>query len=271
MPRTGAPTPRDCVRALWLLGLVGPVSREEVTSAWRGRVARTHPDRFATSAAKVEAAEVLTRALNDARTTLVAWIDSGREWPQPGGPREVRFDEPEPWPERREPTGPAPVCRHTGLRAGDHVRLWPYDGELLEVTGTEVDGPEQPVWVLLRDAPAGRAELVRLAAFSCPVCGLCAGPDVEDATIRPCPDCLVDLRRLEQRAGEGVRIRRAIEARAEAGIAVAQTLHDGRLLDRARERRRWARRLRDVGPDDLHAALLGAFGRAWERWGSPVA
>jgi hypothetical protein len=267
--RAGQSTGRDCARALWLLGLAPPVTRDEVTVAWRERVARTHPDRYATAPAKAEAAAVLTRALNDARRVLNGWIDERREWPSAGaGP--VIFDPPDPWPERPPADEPTQVCRRTGFRAGDRVRLWPYDADVHEVTGTEVDGVDGPVWVLLADAPANRAERVRLAAFGCPVCGACAGPEVDDPAVRPCPDCLVDLRRLEDRPAEATRIRRAIEARSEAGLATAHDIGDDRLVDRARERQRWARRLRDAGADDLHAALLAAFGRAWERWGSPV-
>ena len=258
------------MRALWLLGLAPPVDVREVNAAWRGRVARTHPDVHASAPSKVAAAETLTRALNDAKDTLLAWIEADLEWPT--GSTTVRFDEPDPWPEREPAPHEAPICLRSGLRAGDRVRRWPYDGlELSVVTGTETDTPGGTTWVLLAGEQAERMERVRLAAFSCPVCGGCSGPDVDEATLRPCPDCLVDLRRLERRPEEADRIRRAIEARAEAGIATAQSLLDGRLGDRARERRRWVRRLRPAGPDDLHAALLGAFSRAFERWSSPAA
>jgi hypothetical protein len=148
------------------------------------------------------------------------------------------------------------------------VRLWPFDGEVETVEGTETDVRDRSTWVRLRDRDgAVRADRVRLAAFSCPACGACAGPVVEEPSVRPCPDCLIDLRRLERSPAEAPRIRRAIEARARAAESVAGGLGDHRLEDRARERRRWARRLALAGPDDLHAALLGAFGRAWERWG----
>jgi len=131
--------------------------------------------------------------------------------------------------------------------------------------------PDEPVWVLLEGASAVRADKIRLAAYGCPICGFCAGPRVDTPVVRPCPPCLVDLRRLERRASEADRIRRAIEARAEAGIAEAQSLGDRSLLDRARDRRRWVRRLREAGPDDLYAALLSAFTRAFERWHAPAA
>ena len=266
---------RECARALWLLGLVPPVSTREVNAAWRARVARTHPDLHAATTKKVDAAETLTRALNEAKDTLLRWIEEGLPWPDPaGGPTVVRLDanEPEPWPEREPEPDVARFCPRTGLRGGDRVRVWPYEGDVLEIVrGTESDGADGPVWVLLDGATAVKADRVRLAAYGCPVCGFCAGPQVPEPVIRPCPDCLVDLRRLERRPAEADRIRRAIEARAEAGIAEAQSLGDRSLLDRARDRRRWVRRLREAGPDDLYAALLSAFTRAFERWHAPAA
>ena len=268
MPRAST-TARDCRRALWLLGLAPPVDAREVNASWRARVALSHPDLHAGTPAKAEAAEKLTRALNDARDVLLAWIASGRPWPE--ADKAVRFDQPEPWPERTPPPEEAPICRVTGLRAGDRVRTWPYDGDLLVVAGTERDVASGQVHVLFTDVAAERAERVRLAAFACPVCGVCAGPSVDDLAVRPCPDCLVDLRRLEHSPAEAIRVRRAIEARAEAGLASARSLHDARLVDTATQRRRWARRLRAATDEDLHAALLGAFGRAYERWGAPVA
>jgi hypothetical protein len=61
-------------------------------------------------------------------------------------------------------------------------------------------------------------------------------------------------------------VRAAIEARAQAGRAAADDLENLWLLERADDRARWARGLRRAGPDDLTAALLGAFSRAFERW-----
>jgi hypothetical protein len=144
--------------------------------------------------------------------------------------------------------------------------VWPYDGPLERVTGTERDVRGGQVWVLLAGAGAARAERVRLAAFGCPVCGLCEGPAGVEVVVRPCPHCLIDLRRLESRPAEATRVRSAIEARATAGRATAEALAEPSLMDRAAERRRWARRLRPASDEDLHAALLAAFGRAFERW-----
>ena len=266
---------RECARALWLLDLVPPVGAREVNAAWRARVARTHPDLHGSATRKAKAAEMLTRALNEAKDTLLQWIEEGLDWPRPaGGPVVVRLDtsDPEAWPVREPEPDVARFCPRTGLRGGDRVRIWPYEGDLLEtVRGTESDGDDEPVWVLLEGASAVRADRIRLAAYGCPICGFCAGPRVDSPVVRPCPPCLVDRRRLERRASEDDRIRRAIEARAEAGIAEAQALGDHSLLGRARERRRWVWRLREAGPDDLYAALLAAFTRAFERWHAPAA
>src|SRR6478672_238346 len=110
----------ECARALWLLGLQPPVERDELARAWKARVARTHPDLHLSSEQRSEAATVLTRALNDARDTVAAWIDSGREWPQPAmGGRTVPA-QPVSQPDPEPPA--AAVCKHTGLRAGDRVR-----------------------------------------------------------------------------------------------------------------------------------------------------
>ena len=267
MPQTRQLSGRACARALWLLGLTPPVTDAQLTAAWRARISKAHPDVHATSAERTDAANVMTRALNDARAVVAEWIASGRDWPDGRGRQVVSLaDEPEPWPEREPEPAPAPVCRHTGLRRGDRVRLWPYDGALERVTGTERDVRGGQVWVLLAGAGAARAERVRLAAFGCPVCGLCEGPADTDVVLRPCPHCLVDLRRLESRPAEAARVRSAIEARATAGHATAESLGEPSLIDRAAERRRWARRLRHASPDDLQAALLAAFGRAFERW-----
>jgi hypothetical protein len=121
------------------------------------------------------------------------------------------------------------------------------------------------------DRPPVGAHRVRLAAFSCLVCGACGGPAVEQPALRPCPECLTDLRRLEQDAAEADRIRRAIEARAAAGIAAARIAGDRRLEDRARARRRWARSLAGAEADDLQRALLGRFTQAYDAWGAASA
>jgi hypothetical protein len=264
MPRRS--TDRECARALWLLGLAPPVTSDDLTTAYRARISQAHPDRHVGSAERSQAANTLTRALNDARAVVTEWIGAGREWPAPPAAANGSWPAPRPRP-AAEPPAPAPVCRRTGLRAGDRVRVWPYDGDPHTVAGTIV-GPSRysPAWVVLADGAEVPADRVRLAAFACPVCGICAGPADDHPVVRPCPECLVDLRRLERRASEAARVRSAIEARAQAGMAAADGLGDDRLAERARDRRGWARRLRSAEPDDLHAALLSAFTNAFDRW-----
>ncbi len=269
------PTERDCARALWLLGLQPPVNERQLRSAFKARLLRSHPDLHADSDDRTRAATVLTRALNDARAVVAGWIESERPWPKPGLAGEVDdWDEPpleDDDEDRPPPPEPAPVCRHTGLRAGDRVRVWPYDEDVearLEVVaGTDHHPGAQTTWVQLAGGGGTRSDRIRLAAFSCPVCGMCEGPRVSEPTIRPCPACLLDLRLLENRPGEARRIRSAIEARSQAGVAIAKGLADGSMYDRARDRNRWARRLAEAEPDDLRAALLSAFTNAYDRWG----
>jgi hypothetical protein len=257
----------ECARALWLLGLQPPVEPDELARAWKQRVARSHPDLHALSETRSEAATVLTRALNDARDTVAAWIETGREWPEPSmGGRRLRRP---PAPAAR--AAEATVCHRTGLRAGDRVRVWPYDADPLIVRGTELESAGGVVWVLLEGDQAAPADRVRLASFSCPVCGACDGPAGEPVVTRPCGDCLLDLRRLDHRPADAARIRSAIEARSEAGRATARGLDSEWLAQRAVERGRWARRLKMASPDDLRAALLSAFTQAFERWSSPAA
>jgi hypothetical protein len=266
------PSRRDCARALWLLGLEPPVTPAAVATAWRERVARAHPDRHEEASGRRDAAETLTRALNEARDVLVAWIEAGREWPAPLGrrpdpaPNAPSADPDEP---RRDASAPR-VCPQTGFLPGDRVRVWPYHGGVELVEDVEYDEEGSAVRVRLVGGPSARTQRVRLAAFSCLVCGACAGPAVEAPTLRPCPDCLADLRRLEQDAGDAPRIRRAIETRATAGVAAARALRDQRLENRARSRRRWARLLAHAEPDELHQALLERFSRAYEAWGEPL-
>jgi hypothetical protein len=260
MPRRTSP--RDCARALWLLGIEPPVTSAQLQAAYRARIAQAHPDLHLDSEARTEAANVLSRAINEARDLVSDWIAADRDWPALAGSRAASRSPAPPDPM------PAPVCRRTGLRAGDLVRVWPYDGDVEVVAGTEIDG--ERAWVILRDRGAVRADRVMLAAYQCPACGRCAGPAVERPVLRPCPECLADLRALERRPDETRRVRSAIEARAEAGLAEARVLRDERLEQRAESRRRWARGLRRAGPDDLRAALVSAFTNAFDRWTAPV-
>src|SRR5512133_2134025 len=122
MPRRSSP--RDCARALWLLGIEPPVTPPQLQAAYRARIAQAHPDLHLDSEARTEAANVLSRALNEARDLVSEWIASDRSWPALAGSAHVARNPPAPDPV------PAPLCRRTGLRSGDLVRVWPYDGDV---------------------------------------------------------------------------------------------------------------------------------------------
>src|SRR5919204_2333140 len=138
-------SPRDCARALWILGLEPPVSGAQLQAAYRARVARAHPDLHADSEARSEAANVLTRALNAARDLVAEWITAGRDWPMQTAAGVTHA----PAPRGPDPAA-APVCRRTGLRPGDLVRVWPYDGPPEVVAGAPGGGPPRPAGGILR-------------------------------------------------------------------------------------------------------------------------
>jgi hypothetical protein len=272
------PTARDTVRALWLLGLREPADVEEIRSAWKQRVAQAHPDRRLENN---EAATRLTAAFNDARDVCERWAESGLPWPEPG-PRVVRLDSPDedgpprddepderPEPVRRVPTADEERGeRRASLRPRDRVR--PADGgdglwRVLRVTAADTAGP---VLVELEDGGTRDASELELAAYGCPVCGLCAGPAVEQPGHRPCPDCLTDLRRLEREPGSVEAVLTALQARARRGVRIADELGDHGLGEEARERVRWSAGVRRRPREERRGALLAAFAHAFALWGN---
>src|SRR5256885_1071026 len=78
-------SPRDCARALWLLGIEPPVTPAQLQAAYRARIAQAHPDLHLDSEARTEAANVLSRALNEARDLVAEWIAADRSWPALAG------------------------------------------------------------------------------------------------------------------------------------------------------------------------------------------
>jgi hypothetical protein len=269
------PTARDTVRALWLLGLREPADIEEIRNAWRDRVAQAHPDRRLDNN---EAATRLTAAFNDARDICERWAVSGLPWPEPG-PRVVRLYDPDadeevfaddepPAPPKRVPTPEEERGeRRAGLRPGDRVRA--IDGEdvwrVRRVTAPDITGP---VTVELEDGAARDASTLELAAYGCPVCGLCAGPAVEHPGRRPCPDCLAALRRLEREPGSVETVLSELQTRARRGVRVADELGDHGLGENARERIRWSDGVRRRPREERRGALLAAFAHGFAVWGN---
>jgi hypothetical protein len=270
------PTARDTVRALWLLGLREPADVDEIRAAWRDRVAQAHPDRRRDNN---EAATRLTAAFNDARDICERWAESGLPWPEPG-PRVVRLfeqdatdefepdaDEP-PAPPKRVPTAEEERGeRRAALRPGDRVR--PADGDevwrVRRVTASDTTGP---VTVELEDGRSLDASTLELAAYGCPVCGLCAGPAVEHPGRRPCPECLAALRRLEREPGSVETVLSELQTRARRGVRIAAELSDHGLGENARERIRWSDGVRRRPREERRGALLAAFAHGFAVWGN---
>jgi hypothetical protein len=264
------------VRALWLLGLREPQDVEEIRTAWKNRVAQAHPDRRLDNN---EAATRLTAAFNDARDICERWAESGLPWPEPG-PRVVRLYEPDEGadtardvdepsaPARRVPT-PAEERgeRRAGLRPRDRVRT--IGGEdvsrVRRVTADDITGP---VIVELEDGTTQDASALELAAYGCPVCGLCAGPAVEHPSRRPCPDCLAALVRLEREPGSVETVLSELQTRARRGVRIADELGDHGLGESARERIRWSEGVRRRPREERRGALLAAFAHGFAIWGN---
>jgi hypothetical protein len=267
------PTARDTIRALWLLGLREPVDVEEIRTAWKNRVAQAHPDRRLDNN---EAATRLTAAFNDARDVCERWAASGLPWPEPG-PRVVRLwqdgadevveDDDEPAPRRRVPTPEEERGeRRAGLRPGDRVR--PVGGDDVWRVGRVTADAIGPVTVELEDGRLLDASTLELAAYGCPVCGLCAGPAVEHPGRRPCPDCLAALRRLEREPGSVETVLSELQTRARRGVRIADELSDHGLGENARERVRWSDGVRRRPREERRGALLAAFAHGFAVWGN---
>jgi hypothetical protein len=265
------------VRALWLLGLREPQDVEEIRLAWKNRVAQAHPDRRLENN---EAATRLTAAFNDARDICERWAESGLPWPEPG-PRVVRLDGPPEdadWPAADDDDRPAPVRRvptaeeergerRASLRPRDRVRAGDGD-EVWRVVRVTADDTTGPVLVELEGGDVREASTLELAAYGCPVCGLCAGPAVEHPGHRPCPDCLVALRRLEREPGSVEAELSALQTRARRGVRIAAELGDHGLGEEARERVRWSEGVRRRPREERRGALLAAFAHAFAVWGN---
>ena len=261
------PTARECARALWLLGLTSPEGVEEVRAAWKARVAQSHPDRRSD---RPHAATRLTAAFNDARDVLERWSASGRAWP---APRRSRRDESDGGgsPVRRPDARAAELLRVTGLRSGDAVRVGDR-GPVRDVAGLEVgDGG---IAVTLDDGSVHHPRELVPVGYACPVCGHFE-PPLEPVRRRPCTACLRELSRLDQSDTGVDRALGSVLARAEDAIKHARGLEGAPVMELARERAGWVRRLRRRPREERPGALLAAFAHAYALWagmpGSPPA
>lgn len=256
----GTPTITQCARSLWLLGLDWPESADEITAAWKQRVARAHPDRHSERSA---AATRLTAAFNEAREICEWWLEQDTGWPKPQPPAQLRARQED---ERQELRSQSEVRRpdpRAPFRVGDAVQPASGAEDLLRVTAIEGDGS---TGVELSDGSTAPVRELIPVAFGCPVCGTCHGPAVERPGLRPCLDCLVELRRIERDERAVEESLRALRRRAVAGRATATELGDHGLEELARERSRWAESVHRRPREERRGKMLAAYAHAYALW-----
>ena len=261
MPRRTSP--RDCARALWLLGIEPPVTPAQLQAAYRARIAQAHPDLHLDSEARTEAANVLSRAINEARDLVSDWIAADRDWPALAGSRAASRAtrlRPIPCPLRSAAArgcAPATSCacgrttamsrsspgpRSTASGLGDPARSRrgasrPGDARRLPVPGV------RPV----RRPGRRAAACCDRAPTAWPTCA----PSSAGRTRRA--GCEAPSRPARRRASP----RRACSATSGSSSAPSHAAAGRGGLRRA-------------GPDDLRAALVSAFTNAFDRWTAPV-
>ena len=175
-----------------------------------------------------------------------------------------------PEPERVvRPPARTPEQNRSSFRAGDLVvRLVPgRDAAQEPVLSVRASGTGEDGRVELEDGSSAAPAELAPVAYGCPVCGKCSGPAVERPALRPCPECLEELVRLERSERAVEPALRGIRSRARAGRATAAELGDSGLEELARERFRWAE---SVGPSSARgaprASILAAYAHAYALW-----
>ncbi len=257
-----APSRVQIARSQWLLGLDAPESTDEIRRAWKERVARTHPDRNATRAG---AATRVTAAFNQARELCEWWLEAGEAWPKPMPPEALRTPEPE---RVVRPPARTPEENRSSFRAGDLVvravpGREPSPGARAHV---HASGPGEDGRVELDDGSSAAPGELAPVAYGCPVCGKCAGPAVEQPALRPCPECLEELVRLERSERAVEPALRGMRSRARAGRATAAELGDSGLEELARERFRWAESVGRRPREERRGRILAAYAHAYALW-----
>jgi hypothetical protein len=257
-----SPSRVQIARAQWLLGLDAPASTDEIRNAWKERVARTHPDR---NVERADAATRVTVAFNQARELLEWWLEAGDSWPKPMPPEALRAPEPE---RVVRPPARTPEQNRSSFRAGDLVTRIVLgqevaDGPMLTVRAS---GPGEDGRVELEDGCSALPGELAPVAYGCPVCGKCSGPAVERPALRPCPECLEELVRLERSERAVEPALRGIRSRARGGRATAAELADPGLEELARERFRWAESVGRRPRDERRGRILAAYAHAYALW-----
>ena len=263
--RRRAPRTSDCARALWLLGLQPPVDPDELAAAWKRRVDAGTPR----PARRVRAAQ-RGRDRADARAERRPGhgaepgsraAASGRSPPWEDAPcrlspsHSLIRNRPRPRSASTPACGPATACAPGPTTA----TRWPYAAPRWR----RAQAPSGCCW------PTARPPLRTACGWrhtAAPSAAPARARSTAPSSRAPAATASATCAGWSSGRPRAPRIRTAIEARSEAGRATARSLDSAWLGERAAERGRWARRLRLASPEDLHAALLGAFTRAFERW-----
>ena len=164
--------------------------------------------------------------------------------------------------EARRPDPRAP------FRVGDSVAPAGGADELLRVSAIEGDGSSG---VELSDGSTAPVRELVPVAFGCPVCGDCRGPAVEHPALRPCLDCLAELRRIERDERAVEESLGALRRRAITGRATASALGDHGLEELARERSRWAEGVQRRPREERRGKMLAAYAHAYALWAERAA
>ena len=253
-----SPSLSQCARALWLLGLDWPESIDEISAAWRRRVASAHPDRHSE---RSTAATRLTAAFNEAREICEWWLAEGHEWPKPRPPEQLRDSaeqdveakrgESRAKPERREPFRPGDLVAPAELGS---------DAAAVQVLAV-ADGVAR-----LSDGASAPLRGLTPVSFGCPVCGICVGPVADRPRLRPCLDCLFELTRLERDERAVDEVMSAYTRRAVKGRETASALGNHGLEELARERATWVAGVARRPREERRGKLLAAYAHAYALW-----
>ena len=210
----------------------------------------------------------MTAAFNEAREICEWWLAQDSGWPKPEPPEQLRSRQEDAREEIRTQSEARRPDPRALFRVGDAVAPATGAEELLRVTGIEGDGGSG---VELSDGSTAPVRGLIPVAFGCPVCGDCRGPAVAHPALRPCLDCLGELRRIERDERAVEESLRALRRRAVAGRATAAELGDHGLEELARERSRWAEGVHRRPREERRGKMLAAYAHAYALWAERAA
>jgi hypothetical protein len=254
-----APSRVQIARSQWLLGSTRP--RAPTRSAGPGRSGWHAPTPTETPRGRVQ-----PRGSRQRSTRRASCASGGS---RPGRPGRSRC---RPRPCTPEPSAPCALRRarprRTARRSAPATsssapcRARPSPG----ACSSSAPAPRRGRRVELDDGSSAAPGELAPVAYGCPVCGKCAGPAVERPALRPCPECLEELVRLERSERAVEPALRGMRSRARAGRATAAELGDSGLEELARERFRWAEAVGRRPREERRGRILAAYPHAYALW-----